>query len=156
MIEQNTKKATTALRTTPQAVQGRLALALYEEFGEAVLPVLRRVYFDYGYEIGLGLREKYRPKDLEEAARAFIEMTNANGYPSRVEIDADGVARFEGHGCPFELTNTHRQVYEALMAMDDGIFLALLGLDEDQMEGKIEQSLAAGDECCRAWFRVRS
>jgi predicted ArsR family transcriptional regulator len=156
LIEPTEGTEMTSPRTTPQAVQGRLAVALYEEFGEAVLPVLRRVYFDYGYEIGRGLREKYRPKNIEEAARAFIEVTNANGYPSSVTVDADGVARFEGHGCPFELTNTHRPVCEALMAMDDGIFLALLGLDEDRIEGNIEQSLAAGDDCCRAWFRVKS
>jgi predicted hydrocarbon binding protein len=143
----------TAKRTTMQSVQGKLAVALYEKFGDEVLPVLRKIYFDFGYEIGLGLKEKWQPKNHAEAARAFIEMTNANGYPSSVVIE-DGVARFEGHACPFELQNTYRPVCEALMAMDDGIFAALLDLEESPLEGRIEQCLAAGDECCRGWFRI--
>ncbi|MBU0514540.1 MAG: hypothetical protein KJ621_07175 [Proteobacteria bacterium] len=140
-------------RTTMQSVQGKPAVALYEKFGDEVLPVLRRVYADFGYEIGLGLKRKWRPQTMEDAARAFIEMTNANGYPSSVGIK-DNVARFEGHGCPFELKDTYRPVCEALMAMDDGIFRALLDLDETGIESKIEESLAAGDNCCRVWFRV--
>ena len=140
-------------RTTMQILQGKLCVAMYEELGDQVLPVIGKVYGEYGYEVGLGLKEKWKPAGLDEAIRAFVRMCNENGLPSEVEM-RDGVAFWTGYRCPFGIENSHRAVCEALMAMDRELFRAVLGVDEGRMEFTIDQCLAAGDECCRGIFRL--
>jgi hypothetical protein len=60
-----------------QTLQGKLCVALYEKAGEAGLAAIRQIYGQYGYEVGLGLRKKWAPKDLFEASKQFEKMTNS-------------------------------------------------------------------------------
>jgi hypothetical protein len=140
-------------RTNMQTLQGKLCVALYETLGDAVLPVIRETYWKYGREVGTGLRNKWKPKDLAEAGKAFVAMTNDAGLPSCIEM-REGVAYWTGYRCPFGIENTYRIVCEALMEMDRGIFCALLEVERDRMEFTIEKSLAAGDDCCQGVFRL--
>ncbi|MEW5735636.1 MAG: hypothetical protein AB1921_12315 [Thermodesulfobacteriota bacterium] len=141
-------------RTNMQSVQGKLCVALYEQFGEAVLPVIREVYAAYGREIGAGLAAKWNVKTPSQVITAFIAMCNQAGYPAELTIEGD-TARWTGHACPFGLANTHRAVCEAMMAMDQGIFAALLNRPPEDMEFVIEKTLAAGDPECHGIFRAR-
>lgn len=141
-------------KTTMQTVQGRLCAALYERLGSAVLPVIEAVYGQYGYEVGIGLRRKWDPENLAEAMNAFIAMTNAAGFPSEVTMRGE-MAHWTGRRCPFGLEDTRREVCEAMMAMDRALIRALLELPADRVELVIEQSLAAGDDCCRGTVRVK-
>jgi hypothetical protein len=140
-------------RTDMQKLQGKLCVTLYEKLGDQVLPVLEEIYGQYGFEVGLGLKEKWRPGGLDEAAKAFVEMCNVNGLPSEVEMQ-DGVGYWTGYRCPFGIENTYRPVCEALMAMDRELFRAVLGVDKGRMEFTIDKCLAAGDECCEGIFRL--
>lgn len=140
-------------RTNMQMLQGKLCVALYENLGDAVLSVIKEIYGEYGFEVGMGLRKKWKPKSLSEAAKAFVDMTNNAGLPSSIEM-RDGIAYWTGYRCPFGIENTHRQVCEALMEMDREIFCAVLGVERGGMEFTIKKSLAAGDECCQGVFRL--
>jgi len=136
-----------------QNLQGKMCVAMYEGLGPQVLPIIEKVYGEYGFEVGLGLKEKWKPGGLDEAIKAFVRMCNDNGLPSEVEM-RDGVASWTGYRCPFGIENTHRPVCEALMAMDRELFRAVLGLDSGRMEFTIDKCLAAGDECCKGIFRL--
>jgi hypothetical protein len=141
-------------KTTLQTVQGQLCVALYEQLGEAVLPVIEQIYGAYGLQVGQGLQQKWQPATLQQAMESFIQMTNAGGYPSEVHMEGE-VAHWTGHRCPFGLENTHRAVCEAMMAMDRALLRTLLGLDAVQFELRIDKSLAAGDGCCQGIVRLR-
>lgn len=140
-------------RANMQTLQGRLCVALYERLGIPVLPVIEEIYGEYGFEVGLGLKEKWKPSGLAEAIKAFVEMCNVNGLPSEVEM-RDGMAHWTGYRCPFGIENTHRPVCEALMAMDREMFRAVLDVDKGRMEFTIDKCLAAGDDCCKGIFRL--
>ena len=140
-------------RTDMQTLHGKLCVALYEKLGGQVLPVMEEIYGQYGFEVGLGLKEKWEPRDLAEAAKAFVEMCNSNGLPSKVEVQ-DSVAYWTGYCCPFGIENTHRPVCEALMAMDRELFRAVLGVAKGKMEFTIDKCLADGDDCCKGVFRL--
>jgi hypothetical protein len=132
-------------RTNMQTLQGKLCVALYENLGDVVLPIIKTIYGQYGYEVGTGLRKKWRPKNLAEAGETFVDITNNAGLPSRIEM-RNGIAYWTGYRCPFGIEHTHRAVCEALMEMDREIFCALLQIERDNMEFSIEKSLAAGDD----------
>ena len=136
-----------------QKLQGKLCVALYEKLGDQVLPVMEEIYGQYGFEVGLGLKEKWKPTCLEDAARAFVEMCNHNGLPSKVEMQ-NGVCYWTGYSCPFGIENTYRGVCEALMAMDRELFRAVLHVGKGRMVFTIDKCLVVGDECCRGIFRL--
>ena len=74
-----------------QTLQGKLCVALYEKAGDAGLNAIEEIYGDYGYEVGLGLKEKWQPRDLLEASRQFEKMTNEADLPSKVEVKGNDV-----------------------------------------------------------------
>jgi hypothetical protein len=136
-----------------QTLQGKLCVALYEKAGEAGLAEIRQIYGQYGYEVGLGLRKKWAPKDLLEASKQFEKMTNEANLPSSVEVRGNE-AFWTAERCPFSLKNTYRKVCEAVMAMDREIFRALLDLKEGEVEIEIKKTVAAGDEFCIGIVRL--
>ncbi|MFO7601406.1 MAG: hypothetical protein R6X27_16605 [Candidatus Desulfacyla sp.] len=140
-------------RTNMQTLHGKLCVAIYENLGDAVLPVIKKIYGEYGFEVGTGLKRKWKPADLIAAGEAFVDMTNKTGLPSKIEM-RDGIAYWTGYRCPFGIENTYRTVCEALMEMDRQIFCALLGVERDRLEFTIQKSLAAGDDCCQGIFRL--
>ena len=140
-------------RTNMQTLQGKLCVALYENLGDVVLPVIKEIYGEYGFEVGRGLKKKWKPNNLIAAGEAFVDMTSKAGLPSTIEM-RDGIAYWTGHRCPFGIENTYRAVCEALMEMDRQIFCALLGVETDILEFTIEKSLAIGDDCCQGRVRL--
>ncbi len=140
-------------RIDSQTLQGKLCVALYEKTGDAGLRIIEEIYGEYGYEVGLGLKEKWKPGDLAEASREFEKMTNEAGLPSKVEV-RDNEAYWTAHRCPFGLQNTYRPVCKAVMAMDREIFRALLGIEKGEIEIEIEKTVADGDDFCVGIVRV--
>lgn len=136
-----------------QTLQGKLCVALYERAGEAGLAEIRRIYGQYGYEVGLGLKKKWAPKDFLEASKQFEKMTNEANLPSKVEVRGNE-AVWTSERCPFDLKNTYKQVCEAVMAMDREIFRALLGLKAGEIEIEIQKTVAAGDDFCVGIVRL--
>ena len=140
-------------RIDMQTLQGKLCVALYEKAGDAGLAIIRGTYSQYGYEVGLGLKKKWEPKDLFEASKQFENMTNEANLPSKVEVRGNE-AYWTASRCPFGLQNTHRPVCEAVMAMDREIFRALLGLEQGDIEIEIQKTVAAGDDHCVGIVRL--
>ncbi len=136
-----------------QALQGKLSVALYEKTGDEGLKIIEKIYSEYGYEVGLGLKEKWKPRDLYEASKHFEEMINEADLPSKVEVKGNE-AFWTAYRCPFNLQNTYRQVCETLMAMDREIFRALLGLEKGEIEIEIQKTVAAGDDFCVGIVRI--
>jgi predicted ArsR family transcriptional regulator len=136
-----------------QTVAGRLCVRLYEELGDAVLPIIREVYGAYGRELGCAFAAKWKIKTLEEAAKAFVALCNEQGLPSSYQLSGDRVC-ITGHKCPFGLDNTHRPVCEALMEMDREMLRTILGLSPDRLDMTIAKCLADGDSACTGSFRL--
>jgi hypothetical protein len=136
-----------------QTLQGKLCVALYEQAGDEGLRIIEEIYGEYGYEVGLGLKEKWNPQDLFEASKQFEKMTNEADLPSKVEVKGNE-AHWTAYRCPLSLQNTYRQVCEAAMAMDREIFRALLGLEEGKVVIDIQKTVAAGDDFCLGIVRV--
>jgi predicted hydrocarbon binding protein len=147
MRQNNEKKEINEKRIDLQTLQGKLCVALYEKAGNEGLEVIKKIYSEYGYDVGLGLKKKWHPRDLSEASKQFEKMTNDGDLPSEVEVKGNE-AHWKANRCPFSLQNTYRPVCEAVMAMDREIFRALLGLDKGQVEIEIRKTVADGDEFC--------
>jgi len=153
MTNDNEMNETSEKRIDLQTLQGKLCVALYEKAGEEGLEVIREIYSEYGYKVGLGLKEKWNPRDFFEASKQFEKMTNEADLPSKVEVKGNE-AHWTAYRCPFNLKNTYRKVCEAAMAMDREIFRALLGLEKGRVEIEIRKTVAAGDEFCFGIVRV--
>ncbi len=136
-----------------QTLQGKLCVALYEKAGDEALGIIEDIYSEYGYQVGLGLKKRWNPKDLAEASKQFEKMTNSAGLPSKVEMRGNE-AHWTANRCPFGIQNTYRPVCEAVMAMDREIFRALLGIEEGGIEIVIKKTVAAGDEHCIGIVKV--
>jgi hypothetical protein len=134
-----------------QSLHGKLCVSLYEEFGDACLPIIAKTYAEYGYDLGCGLRNKWKPKDFETIGIHFMDMCNAAGLPTSVQVEGN-TAYWEGRKCPFGLENTHREVCEAMMSMDLEMMRALTGVEKGQLTMSIEQSIADGDPICKGTY----
>ena len=142
-----------AKRIDHQTLQGKLCVALYEKAGDEGLAVIRKIYGEYGYNVGLGLKEKWQPKNLLDASKQFEKMVNEADLPSTVSV-ADNEAHWSSYRCPLGLQDTYRPVCEAVMRMDREIFRALLGLDKGRVEIDIQKTVAGGDDCCLGIVRI--
>jgi hypothetical protein len=60
---------------------------------------MKETYGEYGYELGCGLKEKWKPKDFHEIAMAFMDMCNQAGLPTTVRVK-EKTAYWEGCKCP--------------------------------------------------------
>ena len=64
MKNDNNIKEMNERRIGVQTLQGKLCVALYEKAGNAGLRVIEEIYGEYGYKVGLGLKEKWQLKKL--------------------------------------------------------------------------------------------
>lgn len=135
-----------------QSLHGKLCASLYEQFGEAVLPIIKETYGEYGHDIGRGLKNKWKPESFEAAMTAFIKMCNDGGMPATALIEGK-TAQVKGNKCPFGLENTDYKVCEAMMAMDLEMLKVLTG--EEKMGLHIEKTLAAGDPECEMTYYIK-
>lgn len=137
-------------RTNMQSLHGKLCVSLYEQFGETVLPIVKKTYGEYGYDIGCGLKKKWNPESFETAITSFIKMCNDAGMPADVVFEGNA-AKVTGYSCPFGLENTHFEVCEAMMEMDLEMLKVLTG--EEGLKMYVEKSMAARDPQCKITYR---
>jgi hypothetical protein len=149
----NDSYADSSGRTTMQTLHGKMCAKLYKKFGEGSLEIIREIYGEYGYEIGNGLRGKFKPQNLKDAAAIFFLLCEKAGLPYRYELIGE-ILHWNGYKCPFGLEGAGRPVCEAMMAMDVEMLRSLLGLETGGVELTIEKTLAAGDDCCQGTLRI--
>lgn len=138
-------------RTNIQSLHGKLCVALYEQLGDTVLPIIKEIYGSYGRELGSGLKKKWNPESFESAMMSFAKMCNDGGMPLTVRINGNS-AHVQGSVCPFELGDTHYKVCEAMMEMDLEMLRVLTG--EEGLKMNIEKSIAAGDSVCNMNYSI--
>lgn len=138
-------------RLNMQSLHGKHCVFLYEHFGEACLPIIAKTYGEYGYELGCGLKKKWKPKDFEAIGKAFMDMCNEAGLPTTVRVEGN-TAYWEGKKCPFGLEKTNRKVCEAMMQMDLELMRALTGVEKNEIIMSIDQTVAAGDPICKGTY----
>ncbi len=140
-------------RTNIQSLHGKLCVALYEQLGDVVLPIMKETYGAYGRELGTGLKRKWDPKSFDTAISSFAKMCNDGGMPLEIRIEGDTVY-VKGTVCPFKLEGTYYKVCEAMMEMDLEMLRVLTG--EERLNMSIEKTIAAGDQACEMIYSVNN
>lgn len=98
--------------------------------------------------IGVKMKKTLSDHSLGGIGQAFVDSARSRG--SKVEIvEKSG----KGYRCAMGLNNTDRQICEAMMAMDLGIFESATG---KSLTMEILQSLATYDSCCEIIYRLKN
>jgi hypothetical protein len=87
--------------------------------------------------------------------KAFVDSAHSRG--SKVEVvEKSGEVFYlktrKGYRCAMGMNNTDRQICEAMMSIDLGIFEAATG---KCLKMEILQSLAGNDSCCEIIYRLK-
>jgi hypothetical protein len=132
--------------STYQVNSARDALALlsrqiYYKYGAETLPIISEVWCKLGESAGKRLREKLQTRDPKAVVEAFygqggVEVVRAAGEMVEVRGTVD---------CPLGLENTSRELCEAMMTVDVGMWEAVM---ERRVNMDIVTTRAAGDEYC--------
>lgn len=138
-----------ALPKNATEAQGLLIKAVYEKYGQEVLPLIEDVLGRQGRALGLKAKSKLPDNRLSAIAAAFAK----NFDPSTVDVVAlaDDFFHIRGKKCPFGLENTSRELCEAVMAIDREYFLAAT---DGRTLLTIMNTRAAGDESCDTFYVV--
>ncbi len=134
----------------PMAVIGALAKAMYESYGDEVLPVFESVLREYGYQRGLALRRKLDDKNFVDRIEAWMAPAFEAGGGKTVEKTLNSIT-VKGSACPFNLHGCGRDLCIALMGFDQGFASALA---DHEVTLEIATSLAGGDEDCLVTWSV--
>jgi hypothetical protein len=136
----------------PTAAIGELAKELYKKYGEEVFPVLRPVLRDYGFNMGVRLRQKLADLSFSNRVIAWMEPGIKAGVAEILE-KGDASVKIKGSFCPLNLRGSGRTVCENLMAIDEGLISALA--DDREIHLLIEKTLAQGDPYCMVTFSIK-
>jgi hypothetical protein len=129
--------------------QGLLIKALYNRFGDEILPIVEEVLGLQGRALGLNIKNKLPDDRLSTVAQAFAR----NFDPADVNIikRTDEQFHIQGTKCPFGLENTSRKLCEAVMAIDREYFNAAV---PGKITLQIFKTRAAGDPVCDTLYTL--
>ena len=123
--------------------QGMLIKALYEKYGEEILPIVDHILGLQGRALGLRAKNKLPDTCLSTVASDF--MKNFDPATSKVLLLTNHRFHATGNKCPFGLENTSRKLCEAVMAIDREYFIAAT---DRHVRLEILKTLAEGDTIC--------
>jgi hypothetical protein len=140
---------------SPRDALAVLSLKVYKKFGISALPLIKEVCSELGQTIGAKMKKTLSDHSLGVVGQAFVDSARNRG--SKVEVVEKSGEVFhlktgKGYRCAMGLNNTDRQICEALMSMDLGIFEAATG---KCLKMEILQSLAGNDSCCEIIYRLK-
>ena len=132
---------------TPRKAFGLLCKIIYKRFGKETLPIIEQVCYNLGLADGIRMRNGSSGLSFREAHEKFIENVRRKGFdPELIEFtETKRHSKFCGP-CILGLENTSKDLCEAAMAIDRGMFKAAMGGRKSNLS--ILKSLAAGDPCC--------
>ncbi len=146
MTQNNIEK----LPSNPIEAQGLLIKAMYNRFGEEVLPIIKDICRKQGKSLGLKSKKKLPNCNLSTVAKAFAKSFDQN-YVKIISI-SDNKFQIHGTKCPFSLENTSRELCEAVMAIDHEYFREAVN---DKIELKILKTVAEGDPYCDTIYEIK-
>lgn len=126
------------------ATMGALSKAFYERYGKDALPIMTKVAAEAGVESAKISQRMLRGKGMKAVGELF-RMYEMMGFPVEIIELTDDMMHFKTSECPLGLKGTSKELCEAMMTSDKKMVSTLLG---QEVEMKILNSLAAGDEYC--------
>ncbi len=139
------------VRTARDAL-GLLSRKVYEKFGSGTLPLIENVCYKLGRSAGERMRKELPVNDFNSVANAFAEGAKRRNNPVDVIEITNKLFHLKGYRCNLGLKGAGRELCQAMMAMDRGVFEAASG---EEIDLEIIKSLAANDDCCELVFRRR-
>ena len=127
-----------------------LCRLIYKEFGKNTLPVIEGVCFKLGTADGKRMRNNLSNSCFKSVCEMFNESARKHGlYPEVIELSEKKRHTKFYCPCPLGLENNGRELCEAMMALDWGLFEAAM---EGKVNLKILKTLAAGDPYCEVMW----
>ena len=138
--------------TTPREALGLLCKLVYGKFGKNTLPLIEEVCFKLGIADGERLKKGLSSLRFKVAHERFLENARKKGIETEIIefTEAKRHARFSGP-CILRLENSSRELCEAAMALDKGMFETAIGA---KLNLKILKTLAAGDPYCEVLWTL--
>jgi predicted hydrocarbon binding protein len=139
---------------TPRDALAVLSLRFYEKFGKSALPLIEDVCYQLGRAIGLKMRAAHTDHSLGNMGQAFVDAARKRGINGQIIEKSNHVFHFTsaaGFRCRLGLNNKGREICEAIMGIDHGIFEAATG---QAIRMEIVKSVAANDDCCETRYTV--
>ena len=121
---------------------GALAKAFHEKYGDESLEVTRNTMRAFGEGFGRTLKKRAGSDSLKVIAATQNKTLEELGFMSQL-YGSDDEIRSTALVCPFGLENTSRELCEAVMGFDEGMYWSV-----GQLKLWIEKTLADGDYCC--------
>jgi len=132
--------------TTAMEVQGELCKLFYKEFKERSIPIIKKVFGEYGKYVGNIMKNKIKGEvEFKEAFELYLKpVMKREPVPEFIKF-TDKAIHIKIFFCPWNLQGAGQELCEAMTEMDIEILKGLLGFNLDL---KLIKTLAAGDECC--------
>ncbi len=129
-----------------------LSLRIYEKFGKAGLPLIEDVCYQLGRAIGSKMRKGLADHSLGSVGQVFVNSARKRG--SNVEIIEKSKKAFhlktgKGYRCVLGLNNKDREICQAMMGIDHGIFEAATN---ESIHMEIIKTVAGNDDCCETRY----
>jgi predicted ArsR family transcriptional regulator len=128
--------------------RGALCKAFYEKYGKEALPIIAKVAGEFGLEGVKIAQGMLRGKGMKAVGELY-EIYEMMGMSIEITDLTDDMIHLKVSQCPFGLEGTAKELCEAAMTGDKKTVSALLG---QEVEMKIPQSVAAGNEYCEVIF----
>ena len=128
-----------------------LSKLFYRKFGSEALPLIEEVSYKLGIADGEKLKKDIPQGDFGNAMKVWLEMRKKAG--STVEGDElpDGSWSVRGHRCPLSLENTSRELCQAMMGLDKGMYEVLSG---EKLNLNLAKTMAGGDTHCEGIWSI--
>ncbi|MCW4037460.1 MAG: hypothetical protein NWF13_01860 [Candidatus Bathyarchaeota archaeon] len=91
-------------------------------------------------------------KNMEDVGELFKMMETMMDMKMEIIELSDDMIHFKTSTCPMGIEGASKELCEAMMTSDKMMLSTLLG---QEMESKITESVAAGDECCEVIISVK-
>ncbi|HEX78220.1 MAG TPA: L-2-amino-thiazoline-4-carboxylic acid hydrolase [Dehalococcoidia bacterium] len=130
-------------------MQGALSKAFYERYGKEALTIIAEVASRGGVKRAEIMRKMMPVIGMKAIGEQFKMMGSMLEMGMEIIELSDEVFHFKVSRCPLGIEGTSRELCEAMMTSDAKMLDTLLG---QEVETKILQSVAAGDERCEVIF----
>ena len=138
--------------TTSREALGSLCKLVYGKFGKDTLPLIEEVCFKLGIADGERIKNGMQNVSFKTAQERFLDNARKAGiYPEIIEFtETKRHAKFYGP-CILRLESSSRDLCEAAMAIDKGMFETAIGA---KLNLKILKTLAADDPYCEVLWTL--
>jgi predicted hydrocarbon binding protein len=151
-MEQSTQQSAPMMQLMFMGM-GALGKAFYEKDGKEALPIITEVSRKGGEEYGKMMQQMAPSGDMKGMAEVFKMMGQMMDMGAEAVEVSDDTFHFKVKKCPLHIEGTDIDLCEAMMNSDRQMISTALG---KEVEMKIPQSIAAGDEVCEIIFSVKS